>query len=82
MDDKQSNSEQFVADGYQRLVSSDEYQAAAAAAKKRVHAQFDPQIAAAGPLRRLRLYYLRHRELSRELERLAPPGAFYVRSNG
>jgi hypothetical protein len=79
---KQSNCERFVADGDERLASSHGYQEAAAAARKRVYAKLASQIAAAGPLRRLWLCYLRHRELSRELDRLAPPEALYARAGG
>ena len=72
--------ERFVADGHERLTSSDEYKEARAAIVAAVQARYAEPLAGAGAFRRIVLLLRRRREISRELAKIAPPDALYLQS--
>jgi hypothetical protein len=72
--------ERFIADGRERLMKSEGYRAARAEVIAAVRARYAESLASAGVFRRLVLRLRMEREMAREVAKLAPPGALYLRS--
>jgi hypothetical protein len=72
--------ERFMADGRERLESSEGYRAARAEIIATVRARYAESLAGAGILRRLVLRLRMEREIARELAKIAPPDALYLQS--
>ena len=72
--------ERFIADGRERLMASKEYRAARAEVIAAVQARYAESLASAGIFRWLVLRLRMEREMVREVAKLAPPGALYLRS--
>lgn len=71
--------ERFVADGYERLTKSSEFQATRVEVIAAVRARYAEDLAGAGILRSLVLHLRMRREVAQELAKLAPPDALYFR---
>lgn len=67
----------IVADGGRRAKESPEYLTACAMIRFDVEAEYEPLLAEAGPLRRLRLRFQRRRRIRREIDELAPGRGLY-----
>ena len=72
--------ERFIANGREQLKKSEEYQAACAEVIAAVRARYAEPLANAGALRRLVLRFRMQREIAREVDKLAPRGALYLKS--
>lgn len=72
--------DRFVADGRERLMKTEEYRAAREAVIATVRARYTEPLAHAGFLRRLALRLRMQREMAREVAKLAPPEALYLRT--
>jgi hypothetical protein len=64
----------FVADGRRRVVAGE-----LPRIRREVEARYAPRLAEAGFLQRLRLRITIHREIQRELERIAPKDGLYAK---
>ena len=73
--------EQVVRDGRHRAQESKDYAARCAEVEAEVRRTFAPRIEAATGLRRYWLHWLEYRAIRREIDRLAPRGALYSRSD-
>ena len=76
------SSDRIVSNGRTTLRSTPEYDVAVAHARERVRAEFAPQIAEAGPVRRVALCIERQIRLRRAIDSIAPKGALYARHRG
>lgn len=70
---------QIVADGPERWTTTPEYAEQCREVTARVEERYRERLARAGWFSRLLLLLARRRELSRELEKLAPESACYLR---
>ena len=67
----------IVADGASRAKRSPEYLTACAMLRFDIEAEYEPLLAEAGPLRRLRLRVQRRRRIQREIAELTPDRDLY-----
>lgn len=67
----------FLYGGYERLIDSDGYAAAARTIRVSIWLLYAGELDRAGFLRRMRIEIRMHREIRRSLRRLASPGAMY-----
>jgi hypothetical protein len=74
------SNERFIEDGREWLEESDGYRAARAEVSAAVRARYAEALASAGVLRRLVLRLRMEREIAREVAKLAPPEALFLRS--
>ena len=72
--------ERFIADGCEQLKKSEGYRTARAEAISRVRARYAESLASAGALRRLVLLLRMRLEIAREVDKLAPPDALYLKA--
>ena len=72
--------ERFMADGRERLMQSEGYRTARAEVIAAVQARYSEDLASAGVFRRLVLRLRMEREMVREVAKLAPREALYLRS--
>jgi len=71
--------ERFIADGRERLMKSKGYSTARAEVSAAVRARYSEELASAGVFHRLVLRLRMEWEMAREVAKLAPPGALYLR---
>ena len=72
--------ERIVVHGREELMKSKEYRAARDEVIAAARARYAESLASAGFFRRLVLHSRMQREINRELDKLAPPGALYLQS--
>ena len=71
--------DRIAAGGGSRGRSSPEYLTAVAIIRFEVEAEFEPLMAEAGPLHRIRLWLQRRSRIRREIAELTPDDAYYLK---